>query len=46
MHMRGFPYEKINVKLANIYWGHTKIYFLKCGCRTKSSKSPALDDVL
>ena len=40
MHMRNFPQEKNNVKLAYTYWGCTKIYFLKWGRRTKKFKKP------
>ena len=40
MNMHGFPLEKINVKLANTYWGRTKIYFLKWGCRAKKFEKP------
>ena len=35
-----FSTEKINVKLAYTYRGHTKIYFLKWGCRTKKFEKP------
>ena len=40
MHMHDFSLKKINVKLAYTYWGYTKIYFLKWGCRTKMFKKP------
>ena len=43
MHMRNFPSEKNNVKLAYTYWGRTKIYFLKWGRRTKSLRNPDLN---
>ena len=42
MYMRGFPQEKIDVKLAYIYWGCKKIYFLRWGRRTKKFEKPWL----